>query len=67
MDGLGWAQHLVAAPDLETVGSMLHDRLTTYVGRSPAASERVLPNAALSNIRCGTTWDAPTSAAFRSR
>jgi integrase len=42
VDGLGWAQHLVAAPDLETVGSMLHDRLTTYVGRSPAASERVL-------------------------
>ena len=42
MDGLGWAQHLVAAPDLETVGSVLHDRLTTYIGRPPAASERVL-------------------------
>jgi integrase len=42
MDGLGWAQHLVAAPDLETIGSVLHDRLTTYVGRPPAASERML-------------------------
>src|SRR5450759_630359 len=42
MDGLGWAQHLVAAPDLETIGSVLHDRLTTYVGRPPVASERML-------------------------
>jgi hypothetical protein len=42
VDGLDWAHHLVAAPDLETVGSVLHDRLTTYVGRSPAASERML-------------------------
>jgi len=42
MDGLGWAQHLVAAPDLETIGTVLHDRLTTYVGRPPAASERML-------------------------
>jgi hypothetical protein len=42
VDGLGWAHHLVAATDLETVGSVLHDRLTTYVGRSPAPSERML-------------------------
>ena len=42
VDGLAWAHHLVEAPDLETVGSVLHDRLTTYVGRSPAASERIL-------------------------
>src|SRR5258708_24461259 len=42
MDGLGWAQDLVAAPDLETVGSVLHGRLKSYVGRPPAASERIL-------------------------
>jgi integrase len=42
MDGLGWAQELVAAPDLETIGGVLHGRLKTYVGRPPAASERVL-------------------------
>jgi integrase len=42
VDGLAWAHHLVEAPDLETVGSVLHDRLSAYVGRSPAASERVL-------------------------
>jgi integrase len=42
MDGLSWAQHLAAAPDLETVGSLLHGRLTTYVERPPAASERIL-------------------------
>jgi integrase len=42
MDGLGWAQELVAAPDLETIGGVLRGRLKTYVGRPPAASERVL-------------------------
>jgi len=42
MDGLGWAQELVAAPDLETIGGVLHSRLETYVGRPPAASERIL-------------------------
>lgn len=42
MDGLGWAQELVAAPDLETLGGVLHGRLQSYVGRPPAASERVL-------------------------
>lgn len=42
VDGLGWAHHLMEAPDLETVGSVLHDRLTPYVGRSPAPSERML-------------------------
>jgi integrase len=42
MDGLGWAQELVAAPDLATIGGVLHGRLKTYVGRAPAASERVL-------------------------
>ena len=42
MDGLGWAQELVAAPDLETLGGVLHGRLKSYVGRPPAASERVL-------------------------
>jgi integrase len=42
MDGLGWAQELVAAPDLETIGCVLHGRLNSYVGRPPAASERVL-------------------------
>jgi integrase len=42
MDGLSWAQDLVAAPDLETVGRVLHGRLKTYVGRPPAASERML-------------------------
>jgi hypothetical protein len=41
-DGLGWAHELVEAPDLETVGSVLHNRLTTYVGRPPPASERML-------------------------
>ena len=42
VDGLSWAHHLVEAPDLETVGSVLHDRLTTYIGRPPVASERML-------------------------
>jgi integrase len=42
MDGLGWAQELVAAPDLEAIGGVLHSRLQTYVGRPPGASERVL-------------------------
>src|SRR3984957_19081494 len=42
MDGLGWAQELVAAPDLETLGGVLHGRLKSYVGRPPAASERAL-------------------------
>jgi integrase len=42
VDGLGWAHELVEAPDLETVGSVLHDRLTTYIGRPPGASERML-------------------------
>jgi hypothetical protein len=42
MDGLAWAHELVAAPDLETVGGVLHGRLKSYVGRPPAASERVL-------------------------
>ena len=65
VDSLSWAYPLVGAPDLETVGSVLHDRLTTYVERCPAASEALWPNAALSNIRCGTTWHAPTSAVFR--
>lgn len=42
MDGLGWAQDLVAAPDLETVGGVLHARLKSYVARPPVASERML-------------------------
>jgi integrase len=42
MDGLGWAQELVAAPDLEAIGGVLYSRLQTYVGRPPRASERVL-------------------------
>ena len=42
MDGLSWAQDLVEAPDLETVGSVLHGRLKSYVGRPPVASERML-------------------------
>jgi integrase len=42
MDGLGWAQDLVAAPDLETIGSVLHGRLKSYIGRPPVASERVI-------------------------
>jgi integrase len=42
MDGLAWAHELVAAPDLETVGGVLHSRLKSYVGRPPAASERTL-------------------------
>ena len=42
MDGLGWAQELVAAPDLETIGCVLHGRLNSYVGRSPDPSERAL-------------------------
>jgi integrase len=42
MDGLGWAQELVAAPDLETLGGVLHGRLKSYVGRPAAASERAL-------------------------
>jgi hypothetical protein len=42
MDGLAWAHDLVAAPDLETVGGVLHGRLNSYVGRPPAASERAL-------------------------
>ena len=42
MDSLAWAHDLVAAPDLETVGSILHARLKSYVGRPPSASERAL-------------------------
>jgi hypothetical protein len=42
MDGLGWAHELVAAPDLETVGGVLHGRLKSYVGQPPIASERML-------------------------
>ena len=42
MDGLAWAHDLVAAPDLETVGSVLHGRLKSYVGRPPVASERLI-------------------------
>jgi hypothetical protein len=42
MDSLVWAHDLVAAPDLETVGSILHARLKSYVGRPPSASERAL-------------------------
>jgi len=42
MDNLAWAHDLVAAPDLETVGSILHARLKSYVGRPPSASERAL-------------------------
>src|ERR1700722_7427121 len=42
MDSLGWAQELVAAPDLETIGRVLHGRLKSYGGRPRAASDRVL-------------------------
>jgi hypothetical protein len=42
MDSLVWAHDLVVAPDLETVGSILHARLKSYVGRPPSASERAL-------------------------
>lgn len=42
VDGLAWAQDLVAAPDLETIGSVLHSRLQAYVGCPPFASERLL-------------------------
>jgi hypothetical protein len=67
MDGLSWAQDLVAAPDLETVGSVLHDRLKSYVGRPPVPSERILAERCAFEIRCDITWAAPTSVAFRSR
>ena len=42
MDNLGWVQDLVAAPDLETIGGVIHQRLTAYTAAGAPQSERVL-------------------------
>jgi hypothetical protein len=42
MDSLVWAQELVAAPDLEAAGSVIHRRLTAYTAGGAPQSERVL-------------------------
>ncbi len=42
MDNLGWAQELVAAPDLEAAGSVIHRRLTAYTAVGAPQSERAL-------------------------
>ena len=42
MDNLGWVQEMVAAPDLETVGNVIHQRLTTYTAIGAPQNERAL-------------------------
>ena len=42
MDNLGWANELVAAPDLETIGSVIHQRLQSYTAVGAPQSERAL-------------------------
>ena len=42
IDNLGWAQELVAAPDLEAAGSIIHRRLTAYTAVGAPQSERAL-------------------------
>ena len=38
----GWVQELVAAPDLETIGGVIHQRLTAYTAVGAPQSERAL-------------------------
>ncbi|MBW7963559.1 site-specific integrase [Bradyrhizobium sp. BR 10261] len=42
MDNLGWVQELIAAPDLEALGTILDARLHVYVDRGVPADERLL-------------------------
>jgi integrase len=42
VDTLDWVQELVAAPDLETIGGVIHQRLTAYTAAGAPQSERVL-------------------------
>lgn len=42
MDNLGWAQELVHAPDLETIGTVIHKRLTAYSMAGPPQTEPTL-------------------------
>ena len=42
VDNLGWVQELIAAPDLEALGSVLDARLHAYVDRGTPANERLL-------------------------
>ncbi|MHC2244298.1 site-specific integrase [Bradyrhizobium elkanii] len=42
MDNLGWAQELIAAPDLEALGTILDARLHAYVEHGVPANERLL-------------------------
>ena len=42
VDNLGWANELVAAPDLEAAGSIIHKRLTAYTAVGAPQSERAL-------------------------
>ncbi|MDA9434415.1 site-specific integrase [Bradyrhizobium sp. CCBAU 51627] len=42
MDNLGWLQELIAAPDLEALGTILDARLHAYVDRGAPGDERLL-------------------------
>ena len=42
MDNLGWVQELIAAPDLEALGTILDARLHAYVEHGVPANERLL-------------------------
>ncbi|MDT3684040.1 MAG: hypothetical protein RO009_03225 [Pseudorhodoplanes sp.] len=42
VDSLGWACELIDAPDLETLGTVLHSRLVAYSGRGAPVTEREL-------------------------
>ena len=42
MDNLGWVHELVAAPDLETIGSVIHQRLQSYTAVGAPQSEQAL-------------------------
>jgi integrase len=42
VDNLGWANELVAAPDLEAIGTVIDRRLQTYTAAGSPQSERVL-------------------------
>ncbi|WP_256375934.1 hypothetical protein [Bradyrhizobium sp. WSM1743] len=41
MDNLGWVRELIAAPDLEALGTVLDARLRAYVERDVPADARV--------------------------
>jgi integrase len=42
VDNLGWVQELIAAPDLEALGTVLDARLRSYVDRGSPGDERLL-------------------------